>query len=54
MAIDSSLPLDKKRSITGLSTDIKPTDVGVPTFFYETDTGNKFEFRGQPIGWVQV
>jgi len=41
--------------IEGLSSETKPTtNTPITALFYETDTGNKFEYRGQPIGWVQV
>jgi len=45
---------DNKIMLTFLSTDTKPTNHIISTIGYETDTGKKFEYRGQPIGWVDI
>lgn len=54
MTIGSVRPLERQRVITGLSSDVKPVDVEEGTQFIESDTGNKYEYRGQPAGWVLI
>lgn len=55
MAIDW-LPKDKKggyHALIGscLSTDTKPTNIGVGSILTETDTGNIYEYHGSTAGW---
>ncbi len=51
MTVSSSQP---GRIITLLSTDAKPEVDEIGSKLIETDTGNKYEYRGLTIGWVII
>ena len=41
------------QEITGISTDVKPTNVATGSVFFEVDTGDIYMFNAEATEWVK-